>query len=73
MRLIEQNGELAEHGAALGHADDLNAVLDDGDRSLLEKQELLAPRPGKEHDFARLELGERKRAEALLNGFGIGN
>jgi hypothetical protein len=44
VRLIQQHGEFAEHGARLRHPGDLNAFLYDRDRALLKDQQPVFPR-----------------------------
>ena len=73
VRLTEQHGEFTEHRAGLRHIGDLNAVLDDGDRALLEDEEPAGRRAGGEHCLAGLVGCKRKSAEPLLKGSDVRN
>ena len=72
MRLIQQRGELAEHGTGLGHLSDLDAILDEGDRALLEDQQPSCRPAGSEHGLAGLVGCERKGACLAWKTVGFG-
>ena len=61
VRLIQQDGWFAEHGARLRHLSDLDVLLDDHDRALPEDQQPAGP----------LVLQERVRA-GLRRANGLG-
>src|SRR6516165_5712756 len=73
VRLIQQHGEFAEHGARLRHPGDLNAFLYDRDRALLKDQQSAGCRGGAEHGLTGLVSGERKGGEPPLENCHIGN
>src|SRR4029077_11763407 len=73
VRLIQQHGEFAEHGARLRHPGDLNAFLYDRDRALLKDQQPAGCRGGAEHvPPARYVISGRVASFLWKNGH-IGN
>jgi len=73
VRLIQQRGEFAEHGARLRHLSDLDGLLDDCDRALPEDQQPAGLRTGGEHDLAGMVGYDRKSGEPLLEDDRVGN
>src|SRR5262249_29294860 len=73
VRLIQQHGEFAEHGARLRHPGDLNAFLYDRDRALLKDQQPVGCRGGAENGVAGPVSHERKGGKLPLENGLIGN
>src|SRR5262249_28702618 len=65
VRLIQQHGEFAEHGARLRHPGDLNAFPNDFDRALLKNQQPAGCRACGEHGLAGPVSHERKGGSFL--------
>jgi hypothetical protein len=66
VRLVEQDGKFAEHGAGLRHRSDLDVVLDNYNNTISEDQQPASPRPSGEHGFACLIGCNRKGGEHFL-------
>src|SRR5262249_35244296 len=73
VRLIQQHGEFAEHGARLRHPGDLNAFLYDRASTPLKYQPPPGCRGGAEHGLAGLVSHERKGGKLPLENGHIGN
>src|SRR6476646_5152968 len=54
VRLIQQDGQFAEHGSRLRHSSDLDILLYDHNRALPEDQQPAGPRTSGEHGLAGL-------------------
>jgi hypothetical protein len=72
VRLVQQDGEFAEHGARLRHPGDFNIFLDDYYCALSEDQQAAGPRTSGEHGLAGLVGRNRKASEPFLKNSTIG-